>query len=185
MMLTALLPIACSACFFTGPRTTSPGSAPLTVSLTLPHPSRNTPQIYLQANSVGTFSQPEVPCSKMTPASVRLVTKLREEGKRQGKRGRDPRIIRCLLRHRLLISVSVLCKRGSHAGPRMTELSLDLSHHRKVISVLSQPRKCQAVSFWWVLIGSPLPLSSVNKGKQCTFYKGKTQSEQSLHFQPH
>lgn len=45
----------------------------------------------------------------MTLASVRLVTKLREEGKRQGKRGRDPRIIRCLLRHRLLISVSVLC----------------------------------------------------------------------------
>jgi hypothetical protein len=69
MLLTALLPLACSACFLIEPRATSPGMAPPTMDpLTLDHQLRKC----LTVGSHGGISSREAPFSAIAPACVKL-----------------------------------------------------------------------------------------------------------------
>ena len=74
MLLTGLLPMACSASFLIEPRTTSPGMVP-PMSWALPYLSltkKNALQAYLQSDLTEAFFSIEVPSSLMTLACVKL-----------------------------------------------------------------------------------------------------------------
>ena len=72
VLLTGLLPLACSACFLIEPRTTSPGMAlPTMGPPTLDHSLRKC----LIAGSHGGISSREAPFSVITPACVKLTHK--------------------------------------------------------------------------------------------------------------
>lgn len=71
VLLTDLLPMACSACFLMEPRITSPGMAPTTMSWALPHqsPVKKLPYSLLlwgHSHSWGSSSQMNLACIKMT-----------------------------------------------------------------------------------------------------------------------
>jgi hypothetical protein len=69
MLLTGLLPLACSVCFFIEPKTTSLGMAPFTIGP--PRLITNCPT----AGSHGGTSSTEAPFSVITPACVKLAHK--------------------------------------------------------------------------------------------------------------
>ena len=79
MLLTGLLPIACSACFLIQFRSTSPGMAPSTIGWTLPaHPQPPIDQgsrKCLSAESHGSISSTEAPSSLMPLAFIKLADK--------------------------------------------------------------------------------------------------------------
>jgi hypothetical protein len=71
MLLTGLLPLACSACFLTEPRTTSPGMAPPTVG---PPTLITNWENALQLDLIEAFP----PFSVITPPCVKLTHKTRQ-----------------------------------------------------------------------------------------------------------